>query len=227
MLLQECGLCIARLPLCIRALLNPLLLHFFLYPALLFGDQDWYIKQGDDPLKKILIAYDEILEKLMGTGARLFIATGLHQNPHTHTTFYWRLKNHQIFLNKIGINRFTELLPRMSRDFLVEFDTAEEARAATEKLESVIASDGEKVFEVDERDNSLFVELIYPHNIDDKLSVKGSNGNEIKFLPEVSFVAIKNGEHDGIGYFIDTSKKFNKQDSIPLTNVFEQIVASF
>ena len=204
--------------------------HHYMFNASVYdGDQknpDWYVKKGDDPLRKILIAYDHILQQLVSTNARIFIATGLHQRPHTHTTFYWRLKDHKSFLSKIGINQFTELLPRMSRDFLVEFATAQEASDATNKLENVVASDGEKVFEVDERDNSLFVELIYPNNIDENLSVKGLNGNEIKFLPEVSFVAIKNGEHDGVGYFIDTAKKFNKQDSIPLTNVFEQIVAA-
>ena len=51
---------------------------------------------------------------------KIIIATGLHQQPHEHLTFYWRLKEHVKFAEMIGIKNFSEILPRMSRDFLSE-----------------------------------------------------------------------------------------------------------
>ena len=99
---------------------------------------------------------------------KLIIATGLHQQPHKHLTFYWRLKEHVKFAEMIGIKNFLEILPRMSRDFLVKFKNATDALNAENLLNSFYASkDDIKIFEVDNRGASLFVELVYPNDIED------------------------------------------------------------
>jgi hypothetical protein len=205
--------------------------HHYMFNAGVYqGNQknpSWYIKDTEDPVLEILSCYDEILGRLMKLNVRLFIATGLHQKPHKHLTYYWRIKQHASFLKQIGVDNYTEVLPRMSRDFLVTFANPEQARNAEAQLAEFYAvKDKEKIFEIDNRGDSLFVELVYPNDIDDAFEI--SNGKQnIRFKPYIAFVAIKNGEHDGIGYFIDTEKRFEKEQLIPLSQVFEQITSSF
>ena len=69
-----------------------------------------------------------------------------------HLTFYWRLKEHVKFAEMIGIKNFSEILPRMSRDFLVKFKNETDAINAEKLLNSFYASkDDIKIFEVDNR----------------------------------------------------------------------------
>ena len=177
----------------------------------------------------MLVEYDSILGRLMSLNCRLFIATGLHQKAHTKTTFYWRLKNHMDFLKTIGIPSVRSVIPRMSRDFLVESSTNSEAKKIEDILNSIVAvQNGEKIFSVDNRGVSLFIELIYPHDIKGNFKIS-KNGTELDldFSEHVSFVAIKNGEHDGLGYFVDTSQKFSPEQVMPVKEIFQHITNSF
>jgi hypothetical protein len=165
---------------------------------------EWYCPDSFDPLIQILSEYDYQIGKLLKlNNVKLIIATGLHQQPHKHLTFYWRLKEHVKFAEMIGIKNFLEILPRMSRDFLVKFKNETDALNAENLLNSFYASkDDIKIFEVDNRGTSLFVELVYPNEIEDNDTIdsKESNLKLEKFKSYLAFVAIKNGEHNGIGY---------------------------
>ena len=91
----------------------------------------------------------------------------------------------------------------MSRDFLVKFKEETDAINAEKLLNSFYASkDDIKIFEVDNRGTSLFVELVYPNDINESDSIysKESSLKLEKFKSYLAFVAIKNGEHNGIGY---------------------------
>ena len=150
---------------------------------------------------------------------KLIIATGLHQQPHEHLTFYWRLKEHVKFAEMIGIKNFSEILPRMSRDFLVKFNNETETLDAENLLNSFYASkDDIKLFEIDNRGKSLFVELVYPNKIDESDSIysKTSKQKLEKFKSYIAFVAIKNGEHNGIGY-ITSNFDLKSEKQIKLT----------
>ena len=152
---------------------------------------------------------------------KIIIATGLHQQPHEHLTFYWRLKEHVKFAEMIGIKNFSEILPRMSRDFLVKFNKETDALNAENLLNSFYASkDDIKIFEVDNRGTSLFVELVYPNDIDESDSIysKESNLKLEKFKSYIAFVAIKNGEHNGIGY-VTSNFDLKSEKKINLTNL--------
>ena len=152
---------------------------------------------------------------------KLIVATGLHQQPHEHLTFYWRLKEHVKFANMIGIENFIEILPRMSRDFLVKFDNPVDASNAEILLNSFFMSkDDMKVFEVDNRGNSLFVELVYPNDIEDEDSIYSKRSNYVlnNFKSYIAFVAIKNGEHNGIGY-VTSNFDLNLENRIKLTSL--------
>jgi hypothetical protein len=165
---------------------------------------EWYCPQGFDPLINILSEYDKQIGRLLKQkDVKIIIATGLHQQPHEHLTFYWRLKEHVKFAKMIGIEDFTEIFPRMSRDFLVNFKNVVDAVNAENLLNSFYSSkDDIKIFVVDNRGTSLFVELVYPNDIDeiDSIYSKESNLKLEKFKSYIAFVAIKNGEHNGIGY---------------------------
>lgn len=190
------------------------------------SNPEWYCAKGQDPLFEILKVYDQIIGELMLKPVRLVVATGLHQKPHKHTTFYWRLKEHKQFLQLIGIDNFSSVTPRMSRDFLIDFLSEKEAGLAEEFLNSYIAEkDHIKVFTVDNRGKSLFVELTYPNDINENFNIVGKIKLE-NFKSQVSFVAIKNGEHDGIGYLIDTDNRI-KEDRIELKNVYNLLLEDF
>ena len=183
---------------------------------------DWYCPDGFDPLIQILSEYDYQIGKLLKlNNVNLVIATGLHQQPHEYLTFYWRLKEHVKFAEMIGIKNFSEILPRMSRDFLVKFNKETDALNAENLLNSFYASkDDIKIFEVDNRGTSLFVELMYPNDIDESDSIysKESNLKLEKFKSYLAFVAIKNGEHNGIGY-VTSNFDLNLENRIKLTSL--------
>jgi hypothetical protein len=196
------------------------------------GDQknpEWYIPADEDPLLDILNEYDRILGRLMELNCRLFIGTGLHQNPHDEKTFYWRLKDHANFLHLAGIKTFTEVIPRMSRDFLIKCADSTQALQTQKALESItMTSDGDKIFTVDNRGESVFIELTYERDLKEGAFLTiGDKKTDIDLFRFVAFVAIKNGEHDGIGYFIDTGKKSSPETIIPIKEVFTEIVNSF
>lgn len=117
----------------------------------------------------------------------------------------------------------------MSRDFLVTCDGPEEAREAQAILESATASgDGVSLFSVDNRGCDLFVMLEYPGPVDESL-VYTVGGCEYRDLSEdVAFVAIKNGQHNGVGYFLDTGVRPDEvPDAIPLANLFDYVSGVF
>ena len=183
---------------------------------------EWYCPKDFDPLIQILAEYDYQISKILKTkDVKLIIATGLHQQPHEHLTFYWRLKEHVKFVEMIGIKNFSEILPRMSRDFLVKFNKDADALNAENLLNSFYASkDDIKIFEVANRGTSLFVELVYPNDIDESDSIysKESNLKLEKFKSYITFVAIKNGEHNGIGY-VTSNFDLKTEKKINLTNL--------
>jgi len=182
----------------------------------------WYCPSNFDPLLQILLEYDCQIGKLLELkNVKIVVATGLHQQPHEQLTFYWRLKQHIKFAEMIGIKNFTEISPRMSRDFLVEFNHKKDAVNAEKLLNSFLASkDNIKIFNVDNRGVSLFVELVYPHDISDNDSIysKEKKFKLEKFRSYIAFVAIKNGEHNGIGY-VTSNFDLNLESPIKLTEL--------
>lgn len=191
-----------------------------------FENPEWYCPTNQDPLFEILDLYDKVIGNLMKLDVRLILATGLHQKPHGKLTFYWRIKEYAAFLERIGITKFSKVIPRMSRDFLVEFGSFDDSKDAENILnEYSSVSDRVKIFTVDNRGNSLFIELTYPSDIDDSFSIKGKN-TVSNFKEYVAFVAIKNGEHDGIGYVVDSDNRI-KDKTIKLKHLYNYLIEDF
>lgn len=162
---------------------------------------DWYISETEDPFGEMLGIYDIIVgEYLSLKNTDVMVITGLAQKPYDRVKYYYRLKDHAGFLNKVGI-QYRSVLPRMTRDFLVQFDSCEQAAAAQEKLSNmVVESCAEPLFGmIDNRGESLFVTLTYPHEIDEEASIQVGDAS-ILIKPLTSFVAIKNGMHQSEGF---------------------------
>ena len=168
---------------------------------------DWYISASADPLAEVLLAYDEILGKLMSHKSHaIILATGLSQIPTEKLVFYYRLKNHEQFLQDLGLRGF-KVKPRMTRDLLIEFTTEAEMNIAKQKLKSCLIGDTPIFQEIDERDSSLFVTLTYDNEIN-KEDMLHFDGGSVTIYDKVVFVALKNGEHCGVGYIASNSNDF-------------------
>jgi len=173
--------------------------------------------------------YDRILAQCLALDPRLrvMMATGLHQDPVDEPVFYWRLRDHARFLRAIGCE-FESVEPRMSRDFLVVAKDPGAGKKAEALLLSGRAPDGEPLFEVDNRGDTLFVTLSYPHEIKAGFTASFNNKTIHKFESEIIFVAIKNGRHNGIGYFLDTgARSAPDAEPIPLTDLWRRMVSAF
>ena len=157
-----------------------------------------------DPLLDMFQFYDKLLlEYIQKTkeNCGLIIATGLSQEPFLKTQYYYRLKNHEEFLRKIGLV-FKKVNPRMTRDFDIEFLSVTHNEAAQKLLEKCkILNEKFALFgEFDNRANRLFVTLTYPNEITEETKVILPNGSYMNLNPEVVFVAKKNGMHCSKGY---------------------------
>ena len=151
------------------------------------------------------------------------MSTGLSQELSLKPIYYYRLKNHKSFFKKLGIN-FHDILPRMSRDFLMEFVDEESAKKAEKQIQSIEDYQGKRLFEeIDNRGKSLFISLTYPHEIKNQM-VLSFNQVEIKLFDEVSFVALKNGIHNPKGYlFTSINVSNNDKSSFHVKKIFEII----
>jgi hypothetical protein len=102
-------------------------------------------------------------------------------------------------LKRIGIE-FTDVSTRMTRDFLVSFNTKEQALRAEHQLSKILVNNKAKLFEeIDNRGKDIFIVLTYPLEITDKTMISYS-GQELLLGKLVTFVAVKNGEHQSKGF---------------------------
>lgn len=203
--------------------------HHYMYSSAAYTgphrNPEWYVAPGEDPLLDVYRLYDRILGQVQRAfpAARIMLATGLHQVPYGKTAFYWRLVDHAAFLTRLGVP-FRAVEPRMSRDFLVSCASAEEGKEAERRLLMARAENGTPLFTVDNRGSDLFVMLSYPDDIPDGLAAIAGDERIADLRRHVAFVAIKNGEHDGIGYFADSGRIGNARGGrFPLTAVPDRI----
>lgn len=206
--------------------------HYYFSAACYDGphrNPQWYLGTGVDPLLEIYSVYDRVLSQVRAKfpASRVMVATGLRQLPHDGITFYWRLKDHAAFLRRIKVP-FKRVEPRMSRDFLLTCKSTEEAAIAAQRLGTATAADGIPLFEVDNRGDTLFVMLTYPNDIAQDFTYHLGDGQPMTGLrDDIAFVALKNGKHDGLGYFSDTGTNLcNRQDNFPLAQLPQRIAAA-
>lgn len=187
----------------------------------------WYIGSEYDPFKEMLHTYEKVAKDYVEMKEyELIFATGLSQKEYDSPAFYWRLKNHESFLEKLNIN-FRKVSPRMTRDFLVEFENNEDLESCYNSLSLISDGNNEKLFGViDKRPNSLFVSLTYPNDINN-VNFSGLK-KKIVLSDELVFVAIKNGEHSADGeVFTTLNISSNNDKRINITEIFNLICSYF
>ena len=190
----------------------------------------WYVSENEDPLADVLGLYDTIVgEYFARTDTDVILATGLSQKPYDRLKFYYRLNGHREFLRGLGIT-FSNVFPRMTRDFLIKFENNKQARAAQDILAGVlVVDDNVRLFgEIDNRGDSLFVSLTYPHEITTKTQYKVGD-RKVALWPEVSFVAIKNGVHqeEGFAFFTPGVARHAPADKAHVAKLGSAIMSYF
>lgn len=193
------------------------------------GNPNWYVASHEDPLREMLIEYDEILGDLLSENHwEVLVATGLTQVPVKKSIFYYRLRDHAGFLEQLNLPA-VKVSPRMTRDFLVSCGSRYEAELVEAKLSEVVTRDGERVFrEIDNRGNDLFVVLDYSLEITPNTEILKGNA-WCRFLDDVVFVAVKNGQHDGTGfaYFSPGLEAHAPADKAHVSNLYAAICGYF
>ena len=127
------------------------------------------------------------------------------------------------FLRRLRLP-FATVQARMSRDFTVYCLSSADALQCATVLSSLRAPDGEALFEVDNRGTDLFVALTYPREIRPGFVFAHDARPMWDLADEVAFVALKNGEHNGIGYFVDTgAARVPEGTRFPLTELFSRV----
>jgi hypothetical protein len=189
----------------------------------------WYVAELEDPFLEMIRVYDHIIQNLLSlSNTEIIIATGLSQKPYDKLTYYYRLVEHESFLNEIGVS-FSSVVPRMTRDFLINFNNPKEALSAEKKLNKIMVDNNVKFFkEIDNRGNSLFVVLTFSDEITEKTRI--SLGGWSAFLKKyVVFVAIKNGEHQskGFAYFSEGVLKFAPATGSRVSKVHNSVLNFF
>jgi len=183
---------------------------------------DWYVGTKEDPFEDMLKYYDLILSDYIGGKTKYIIATGLTQKLYDRKKYYYRIKNYKIFLNQFSI-KFKKILPRMSRDFLIEFNSKEEAAKAEKILNKIRVTNDELLFnEIDNRGDTLFLTLTYPNEIFKETSITDGSIKINNFYYNVNLVAIKNGMHDQKG-FISTNSGIDFENNLNIKNISKKI----
>jgi hypothetical protein len=190
----------------------------------------WYVAENEDPLADVLGLYDLIVgEYFDRDDTDVLLATGLAQKPYDRVKFYYRLNKHADFLRGLGI-AFSGVFPRMTRDFLVEFENEQQAQTAQDVLASVrVAGEDTSLFgEIDNRGNSLFVTLTYPQEITAATQYQVGD-RKLPLLPEVSFVAIKNGMHqeEGFAFFTPGVAAHAPRDGAHVAELGRSVLSHF
>lgn len=177
--------------------------HYFHCSKVLFPEghdlPTWYIG-ADDPILEIYKQYDKILaDYLDNHELDIIVATGLSQKPYEKEQFYYRLKDHHSFLNKLGLDP-RKVEPRMTRDMLATFESESKSAEAAKTVSELRLADGTPLFgEVDIRGEELFLTLTVDREITSEDYFISESG-KVYFAELVDFVAIKNGEHQSKGF---------------------------
>ena len=209
--------------------------HYFLNAEPLREDSssknpDWYVADDVDPLADVLDLYDMVVgEYFARSDAEILLATGLAQKPYDRVKFYYRLNNHSEFLRGLGI-KFSGVFPRMTRDFLIEFENEQQAQVAQIVLAAVrVVGDRTPLFgEIDNRGSSLYVTLTYPQEITE--STQYCVGDRaLPLSSEVDFVAIKNGMHqeEGFAFFTPGIAAYAPNDKAHVANLGKTVLRFF
>jgi hypothetical protein len=188
----------------------------------------WYSKaaeNGEDPLLFIYEVYDEILGELARKPEHhVLITTGLSQVPNPREHYQYRIVDFPGFMARLGIvGASTE--PRMSRDFLLEFQTREAAETAIARL-STARIGAVPMFRIEDRGLTLFCQVSYIGR-PDGLAAAAIADTPLDASEDLVLVSIENAIHQTVGYHIDLAvPRGTGEAEIPLAQVHDRLTAA-
>jgi hypothetical protein len=188
----------------------------------------WYssaAENDEDPLLFIYEVYDEIVGDLMRRPEHhVLITTALSQVPNPREHYQYRLVDFPGFLSRAGVHD-AAIEPRMSRDFLLTFDSRAAAESAIAKLADVKVA-GKPLFKVDDRGLTLFCQVGY-FGRREALAGGSICGAVADFSNDLVLVSIENGIHQTTGFHIDFMVPNGAGDAqIALTEVHDRLKAA-
>lgn len=170
-----------------------------------FENPEIKVKKSLDPFHECLNLYEKILgDYIDNDNYRVILATGLTQLPHEKIEYYYRLNNHKLFFINLGL-KFKKIYPRMSRDFLVEFNNNDERDEFFNGISNIKLNSKLFFGIIDKRNKSLFISLTYDKEILKKDYIFANKKN-INIFDSVSFVSLKNGVHNQKGFLYFDSR---------------------
>ena len=180
---------------------------------------DKILNKNQDPFKEMLEVYDGILKDYFTYSENIIIATGLTQSIVKKPHYYYRLINHNIFLQNLDIN-FLSIEPRMSRDFLIHFSDNNSRDKGYEKLKTIGMNDQIFCGVLELKDKSIFTTLTYNKEIfkNDFINV---GDVEYRIFDQVVFVALKNGHHQGNGFLYINGRIKENFSNLKKISIFE------
>lgn len=192
------------------------------------SNPEWYsraAKDEIDPLLFIYRVYDNIIAGMLANpDYHVFITTGLSQVPNERDHYQYRIRDFDGFIERLGIVGAVAR-PRMSRDFLLEFDTVEKAKDAIVLLDKVRCGDA-PLFRVEDRGATLFCQVGY-FGRPEGLREIDIDGRHEDCSSAFVLVSIENAIHQTTGYHIDTLRQAGSSElSIPLTEVFHRLCSA-
>lgn len=181
----------------------------------------WYSSAAGndvDPLLFIYGVYDRILAQFLAQpNFHLLITTGLSQVPNERNHYQYRIVDFDGFMTMIGLEG-VRVEPRMSRDFLLVFESAEAARTGVEALDRIVCR-GKPLLNLEDRGETLFCQVAYfgpPEGLKEIAIDSVSGDYSDKFV----LVSIENAIHQTIGYHVDNRiANSGEVRQIPLTEV--------
>ncbi len=205
--------------------------HYFFNSKVINENKNpkWYVDDEYDPFLEMLVIYDRILGSIINLNIPFIIATGMSQTTNDTKEYYYRLKDHNNFLEILDI-KFTNVLTRMSRDFEVNFENNSDRDTAYNRLKNLKEEKTQiNIFdEIEVRDRGLFITLTFSREMKNGLIVENRN-KKINLKDHVVFVAIKNGKHQSKGYafFSKEFEAYSPKDKNHVKNLYNSIIEYF
>lgn len=210
------------------------------YPAL-FAQvnplEELNLEPEDDPVTYGLEGFDQIIgSALSETSAdRLVVLTGLTQQPFegyegARGFYLYRPYDHAVLLHDLSI-RFARIVPLMSRDLMMYFDSDLERKVALERLQAVTVND-EPLFKCAEQSDhrlSLTVSYTFPSDGNTQIDVPYQSAS-LPFLQYLQFITFKTGHHSAQGSMYvprDFWEKYGRTRDlrIPLRDAYRILLA--
>ena len=230
------GLCRERKPVLATVFLNGAahLQHHYFYTSKHYSgpntNPSWFVESGDDPLLEAYKVYDQsisLVTRLL-PNATIMMSTGLSQVPNPREVHYYRPLDHEALVQLLGVDFYSSVEPRMSRDFLISFASANDLERAVKLMgASELQCSGEKLLQIDVRERSIFVKVAYHESPDQSLEFTAL-GKSFRFMDHFSHVTIENGVHQSKGYHFKVGENdpvtTQGKGELPLSSIFERLL---